>query len=158
NIETTTRYFLGLLIGTNISVGSVINYALMAEDYATIKAKAQKEAKRLACFVKKMEGAPGKVQDGIKSAKSGAAKAKQVASDMKKDAKGTLKKEGKAAVGAVKDSLAKGKVPEMPGGMDMSCDSDDGDDFEMPEKYSDYINFAKGVDHALALYFSMMGD
>ncbi|MCG8566813.1 MAG: VWA domain-containing protein, partial [Desulfobacterales bacterium] len=117
NIETTTRYFLGLLIGTNISVGSVINYALMAEDYATIKAKAQKEAKRLACFVKKMEGAPGQVQDGIKSAKSGAAKAKQVASDMKKDAKGTLKKEGKAAVGAVKDSLAKGKVPEMPGGM-----------------------------------------
>jgi Mg-chelatase subunit ChlD len=127
NIETTTRYFLGLIVGTNISVGSVINYALQEEDYEAIKKRSQAMAKLLGCYVKKFESAAGKV-------------------------KGLAENPGDAAKGAAKDA-AKGDVP---GGFDFSCDDLEDDEGDMPKKYSDLINFGKGIDHAIAAYFASM--
>ncbi|SFV90855.1 Permeases of the major facilitator superfamily [hydrothermal vent metagenome] len=127
NIETTTRYFLGLLIGSNIAVGSVINYALLGEEtFEKLKAKSHKLAKVLGCYAKKFETAAG---DPIRTAKSAA-----------KDAIG---KEGDAISNMIESTF--------------DCkDGGDSDDDEKPKEYKDFVNFGKGIDHAISNYFKYM--
>lgn len=127
NIETTTRYFLGLLIGANISVGSVINYALLGEeDFKQIKEKSHKLAKVLGCYAKKFETAAGDPMGTAKSA-----------------VKDTAGKEGDDITNMIENTF--------------DCkDGGDSDDEEKPKEYKDFVNFGKGIDHAISNYFKHM--
>jgi len=132
NIETTTRYFLGLLIGSNISVGSVINYSLKGyEDFNEIKEKANKLAKVLGCYVKKFE---------------------TVASDPIGETKSAVKDE--VMENGISDNTLSNTANRLFDCKDAGNDS--GDDDETPQEYKDLVNFGKGIDHAISLYFKNM--
>ena len=126
NIETTTRYFLGLLIGSNISVGSVINYALLGEeDFKLIKEKSHKLAKVLGCYAKKFETAAGDPMGTAKSA-----------------VKDTAGKEGDDITNMIESTF--------------DCKDGGKADDKKPKEYKDFVNFGKGIDQAISNYFDHM--
>jgi hypothetical protein len=130
HIETTTRYFLGLLIGSNIAVGSVINMALRTADYAVIKKDGHKLAKIIGCYVKKFES---------------------IAGDLKGTAQGAIKDEAKnRAKGGGGDSI------DNMINSTFDCKNGGSSDDKKPKEYKDFINFGKGIDHAISQYFKSM--
>jgi hypothetical protein len=130
-VETTTRYFLGLLIGSNISVGSVINYSLHGyEDYKEIKKRGEKLAKVLGCYVKKFESVSG---------------------DVMGTAKGAAKDEAKNQAKGGKGDAMKNMINST-----FDCKNGGSSDGKKPKEYKDFINFGKGIDHAISLYFKNM--
>jgi len=131
NIETTTRYFLGLLIGNNIAIGSVINYSMLGyESINEIKKRANKLAKVLGCYVKKFES---------------------VSADPLGTAKGAAKDEAKNQMkGGTGDAI------ENMINSTFDCKNGGKADGKKPKAYKDYVNFAKGIDHAISLYFKNM--
>ncbi|RRS31838.1 MAG: hypothetical protein P794_02900 [Epsilonproteobacteria bacterium (ex Lamellibrachia satsuma)] len=129
DMENTLRYTLGLLIGTDVSIGTTIGYALKEEDYQILKEKAHMHAKLIACFLKKFQ--TFNIEEAIKE---------------------EAKEQGKAIIsgkerGDPLDELMKS----------LDCDESDlggGDNAEIPEDYKDYVNFGKGLDDAIARYFN----
>ena len=68
NIETTTRYFLGLIIGSQIAVGSVIDYSLQGyESFETIKKRAHLLAKTIGCYVKSFKSLTSDIKSTVES-------------------------------------------------------------------------------------------
>ena len=151
-IGNTLRYMLGKLIGTDISLWTVAGYSLMEDDYETIKKNAHMHAKLIACFLKKFQ---------------------TFTVDPLGNMKETAKEEGKNQIKeeAVRLALGSNQGSDQgssQGGDDrkdylerllksFNCDEGDlkgGGDEKEPEKYSDYINFGKGLDEAISDYFN----
>ena len=130
NIETTTRYFLGLLIGSNIAVGSVINMALMTADYAVIKKQGENLAKTIGCYVKKFEAVSGDVLGTVK---------------------GAAKDEAKNQAGGGTGDAIENMINST-----FDCKNGGSSDDSTPKEYKDFVNFGKGIDHAISGYFKNM--
>ena len=150
-IGNTLRYMLGKLIGTDISLWTVAGYSLMEDDYETIKKNAHMHAKLIACFLKKFQT--------FSTDPSG-----KMTETMKEEAKNHVEEGIRHAVGVGVGGGTDGGGTDG-GGEDylarllksFNCDETDlagGNDGEDPEKYSDYINFGKGLDQAIADYFN----
>jgi len=129
DMGNTLRYMLGLLIGTDIALWTTAGYSLIEEDYEIIKKNAHMHAKLIACFMKKFQTF-------------------NITEAMKAEAK--------------EQALAKARGEERGDPLEelmksLNCDESDlegGDDEEIPEDYKDYINFGKGLDHAISRYFN----
>jgi Mg-chelatase subunit ChlD len=130
NVEAACKYFLGLLIGANISVGSAVAMAIDIADYKQLKAAAHKMAKEIGKALKSMEANIAKVNSAAEVYKKGmdSSVSGKEAGD---EAKNFLKGEGK---GQVEDAYK----------------------IKLPEKCSDIINFGQGIDNAISAYFSSM--
>jgi len=128
DMENTLRYALGLLIGTDVSIGTTIGWALREEDYQILKEKAHMYAKLIACFLKKFQTF-------------------NITDAMKEEAK-------EQALAKVRGEERGDPLEEIMKSFDCGeSDLEGGDDEEVPEKYGDYINFGKGLDHAISRYF-----
>ena len=130
HIETTTRYFLGLLIGSNIAVGSVIDMALMTSDYTVIKKQGHNLAKTIGCYVKKFEAVSG---------------------DVLGTAKGAAKDEAKNQAGGGTGDAIENMINST-----FDCKDGGSSDDSKPKEYKDFVNFGKGIDHAISEYFKSM--
>ncbi len=129
NMENTLRYALGLLIGTDVSLGTTMAYALTEEDYRVLKQKAHMHAELIACFLKKIESF---------------------------NFSEAIKEEAQAQKEAILHGEERGEpLEELIKSFD--CGKEDAGDGgagkDVPEEYKDYVNFGQGLDNAISRYF-----